>query len=873
MRFAAVSGIEDTVPHWTFRSAVAPRLLRASGPFIAGAVLLALGGHALAASTFNPTAIVNTESFEVIDEGDSNSNVELRFGQNINQKLLFDKTNTRFKMTQGLFIAGSLTTTGAAIINVGNTTATPDTGIALEILGTASGRSLHAQDTLSSSGFLVIVGNARIDGNTFFLDAAANKVGIGTITPKSQLEVQGAMSGNSLYVSRAFSGAGLVDCSTANTSKLLWSSATKQFSCGTDQTGAGGGLTQPDADLRYVSVAGDTMTGGLLIVATAHSPASAKAGLLLEIGGTMSGSDVFAQKSLRSSGTLVVTGNVKIDGTTFFADTVANRVGIGLILPKTQLEVQGAMSGNSLYVSRAFSGAGLVDCSTAVTSKLLWSQTTKQFSCGTDQTGGGGGSTFGSGNVVTIGDLRYVNVSGDTMTGGLLIQSSTLHGVLPVPDAGTLLEVQGAMSGRTLAIGPTAAASTGVLVRAQLAPLADLVNISTNGYLVTNPNTNALSILFAGGATTGTFETSAVRLDLTPGTISAGTATWNGYRVVTNGTGPTASVTENGLKVEGPTSGGAGTYNGILITGGSTALGGTMKGLAIAGITAGAGTEVGLVVGAGWDLAANFAGTASGRLIHAQNKLESSGTLIVRGLTTYPAFYVDSVNGKVGIGGTAGLALLTLSGSTTARSALRIGSGATPLAANQRDGDIWNDVSRKAIGMNMANAKQMLPGVLFTQTGSVAWTTTTGTGYVLGNGIGTQILPANFFMPGKTVRITAQGVLTTSATPGTLKFSVKMGTTTWGTFTATPVVSLANRTFTVSFLITCRSIGASGVCFGNGYTQIATSDVLSAFWEFNSSNTSRTVNTTAAQRLDVLVTTSSNVNTITGLVGMIEVLN
>jgi len=44
--------------------------------------------------------------------------------------------------------------------------------------------------------------------------------------------------------------------------------------------------------------------------------------------------------------------------------------------------------------------------------------------CGTDETGGSG--TFGTGNVITIGDLRYVNLSGDTMTGNLILNSSTI---------------------------------------------------------------------------------------------------------------------------------------------------------------------------------------------------------------------------------------------------------------------------------------------------------------------------------------------------------------------------------------------------------------------------------------------------------------
>jgi hypothetical protein len=74
--------------------------------------------------------LANTEAFSTVDEGDSSTAVELRFGQTLNQKIVYDRANTRFKFTSSLFVAGNLTTTGAAIINIGNTTAIPDAGLA-----------------------------------------------------------------------------------------------------------------------------------------------------------------------------------------------------------------------------------------------------------------------------------------------------------------------------------------------------------------------------------------------------------------------------------------------------------------------------------------------------------------------------------------------------------------------------------------------------------------------------------------------------------------------------------------------------------------------------------------------------------------------
>jgi len=70
------------------------------------------------------------------------------------------------------------TMTGKLLISAGD---------GLEVVGTASGRTIHAQDTLTSSGVLVVRGNATFDAGTLFVDAAGNEVGIGTLSPGSSI--------------------------------------------------------------------------------------------------------------------------------------------------------------------------------------------------------------------------------------------------------------------------------------------------------------------------------------------------------------------------------------------------------------------------------------------------------------------------------------------------------------------------------------------------------------------------------------------------------------------------------------------------------------------------------------------------------------
>ncbi len=248
-----------------------------------------------------------------------------------------------------------------------------------------------------------------------------------------------SMTGANIYASSTFAGANLSDCDTGATSKLLWSSESKNFSCGTDQGGAGSGISQTDADARYVKKQGDTMTGSLKVRAnlsgttlrtdgnadiwgtlSATGTIKTKADLGINadndtndatltfgnqtaaqtlkfihsrqlfhfstdinVSGTASGRVVHAQNRLESSGSLLVTGNGKFGGGTLFIDSTNNKVGVKNLAPETELEVAGTMSGTAL------TAGSLKNCDTIDTN------INGVFTCGTDA-GGGGGTPGGS---------------------------------------------------------------------------------------------------------------------------------------------------------------------------------------------------------------------------------------------------------------------------------------------------------------------------------------------------------------------------------------------------------------------------------------------------------------------------------------------
>ena len=163
----------------------------------------------------------------------------------------------------------------------------------------------------------------------------------------------------------------------------------------------------------------------------------------------------------------------------------------------------------------------------------------------------------------------------------------------------------------------TVAPADQLQVVASAVPTTDQVNITNAGQGITTTSVNNLSLFFVGGA--AAIESASERIDVTPGSTSGGT--WSGLRFVANATGPATGVIESGLKLDAPTTGGAGTYNGVYVNGilpasggtanginivGSTAAAGTENGINIGAITAGAGTQNALMIGTGWNASIVF---------------------------------------------------------------------------------------------------------------------------------------------------------------------------------------------------------------------------------------------------------------------------
>ncbi len=114
---------------------------------------------ASAASSWKPTLIVNTESFQTIDEGDGTTDVEVRFGGTLNEKILWNRTRGTFQITDDLSVQGTLSGSALVVNNNAQVGGTLSVSGAILGVGSITSRSFISGSTLRISG-----GGAAIQG-------------------------------------------------------------------------------------------------------------------------------------------------------------------------------------------------------------------------------------------------------------------------------------------------------------------------------------------------------------------------------------------------------------------------------------------------------------------------------------------------------------------------------------------------------------------------------------------------------------------------------------------------------------------------------------------------------------------------------------
>ncbi|MEQ1849248.1 MAG: hypothetical protein ABL890_01520, partial [Candidatus Peribacteraceae bacterium] len=315
--------------------------------------------------------------------------------------------------------------TGALTINIqGGTLST----VGLNVINTISGAIIRAQKELHSSGAIVTESGAYIAGTSLVVQANNGRVGIGTAEPKAKFDVVGTISGTTLTVSRNGSFSGAVNAVGNILSRATISGAVIRSdnhnptnnnaifgTFGIQSTGVNNGFLQDNtywdgANFRYRASGFGSMfqffNGELYFrrfaSGTAGNTATALESMHIGTNGNV------------GIGTITAKAKLDVIGTISGSQLMISRTASGRDLFATR-----SITGSHLHASLTFGGAGLTDCD-GTTQKIIWNDATKQFGCGTDQTGAGG-NWSNTGSLQSYFDNRYVNTSGDTMTGMLTV--------------------------------------------------------------------------------------------------------------------------------------------------------------------------------------------------------------------------------------------------------------------------------------------------------------------------------------------------------------------------------------------------------------------------------------------------------------------
>jgi len=148
---------------------------------------------------------------------------------------------------------------------------------------------------------------------------------------------------------------------------------------------------------------------------------------------------------------------------------------------------------------------------------------------------------------------------------------------------------------------------------------------------------------------------------------------------------------------------------------------------------------------------------------------------------------------------------------------------------------------------------------LFTQMANVTVGNTIAETTLVDSGIGSLLLPANFFVPGRNLTIIGRGFHSASGNPD-ITINIKLGTTLILTTGAAKCGTDDNDGFEVNGFITCRTAGINGLLAAQG-TYLEHGSGLSGMINL----TTTVINTTISQLIDITVQwgTQASGNTIT----------
>lgn len=164
---------------------------------------------------------------------------------------------------------------------------------------------------------------------------------------------------------------------------------------------------------------------------------------------------------------------------------------------------------------------------------------------------------------------------------------------------------------------------------------------------------------------------------------------------------------------------------------------------------------------------------------------------------------------------------------------------------------------------------------LFTGTTAVTVGNTGTETSLMPSGIGGLTIPANFLIPGKTLRIKLKGYYSTTTVPGNVTANFKLGGTTVATTGADAAVgSLTNLFWEAEIDVACVTTGSSGTAWIQGKVLLEVA-ALSCDVNGMTNTSTTTLNTTTGLTIDFTWTwgTANASNTITLTNVSVEIIN
>lgn len=199
------------------------------------------------------------------------------------------------------------------------------------------------------------------------------------------------------------------------------------------------------------------------------------------------------------------------------------------------------------------------------------------------------------------------------------------------------------------------------------------------------------------------------------------------------------------------------------------------------------------------------------------------------------------------------------------------------------DGEFWNDSTRKTQVAYTAGLTVFRGGMIFVSTADQSVSNTTAETTLLGSGVGSHTLPANFLTPGRTLRITIRGVFgTQNASQALGTITLKYGSTPLYSTTYQPIgpsdLAASSVPFEIVAIVTCRTTGASGSAMGTVYSSWTNNTATLAMTQFGGTAgfpSATTINTTTSNALDLTFTwiTANGSNFVIVTQAIVEALN